>query len=323
MADEGDDNGNSILLKEWEQARDVLKTFDDRIHDLRKYGFTFVTGLFTIEGILLPFVSSAPSSTITPIAKFGVLAATTLLIIVLRWFDGNYQGFLYGASLRAIVIERFLNLEITDEISVRYEIEKLWIPKIVLYAGFEGAVFILAWALLPDFLSLSSGYIYFFVGAAAESILYYAFFSPQRLRNKLDWSLDRLVCRGGDRIRVMVTNLNSKKKWTGRGSKQNQAITWNRNQTAWRILNQMNRPVYSENVTQGPNPLYRRGIVEVKPGSSYTWSFEVNLEPGIYQISVNVARSNFRRLARELHVLPDLPNPPEVLREYNENIGVG
>ena len=63
-----------------ETDHDILKTFDDRIHDLRKYGFTFVTGLMAVEGILLPWkppIATTAASEISDEAKFGVLVATT------------------------------------------------------------------------------------------------------------------------------------------------------------------------------------------------------------------------------------------------------
>jgi hypothetical protein len=53
LATNGKNIGDNLFLEEWKQARDVLKSFDDRIHDLRKYGFTFITGLMAVEGILL------------------------------------------------------------------------------------------------------------------------------------------------------------------------------------------------------------------------------------------------------------------------------
>src|SRR2546422_2829705 len=39
-------------LEEWKTARDVLTKINERIHDLRKYGFSVVTTLLTISGFL-------------------------------------------------------------------------------------------------------------------------------------------------------------------------------------------------------------------------------------------------------------------------------
>ena len=119
--------------------------------------------------------------------KFGVLSATALLIIVLRWFDGNYQGFIYAINSRAIVIERLLNLELTEEIQDRFKASVLWLPTIILYAGFELAAIGLAWILPPGHNNLMSfpprrqdwvENLYLLL--LAEAGIYYAFFTPGR-----------------------------------------------------------------------------------------------------------------------------------------------
>jgi hypothetical protein len=91
-------------MEEWNQTREVLELFDDRIHDLRKYGFSFITGIMALQGFLLPFVPASPSreaSGLPDAAKFSALLATTFLIIAIRWFDGHYQGFQHGAAIRS------------------------------------------------------------------------------------------------------------------------------------------------------------------------------------------------------------------------------
>lgn len=287
-------NGDNRLLEEWKQARDVLKTFDDRIHDLRKYGFTFITALITVQGFLLPWVPPSGQQGAIGIpdpAKFGVLIATTLLIIVLRWFDGNYQGFLYGAATRAKVIERFLNLELTDEISVRYEIEKLGRPKIILYAGFEGAVIGLAFALLPEHIDWS---IYLLIGSIVESLIYYFRFSPEKLRGKFpgtDWAMDRLQCSTGQQVRIMMTNL----------SKQD--ICLNKNDIPWVIKNKNGQQVHTEVLAEN---------LEIRPGFSYVWDWKIpQIDPGIYRMFVNVnvnsieAKKEYRELARKVQIKPE------------------
>jgi hypothetical protein len=163
------------------------------------------------------------------VAKFGVLVATILLIIVLRWFDGNYRGYNYGVSVRAGVIERFLNLELTTTIDSRYKAEKLWLPIIILYIGFEFAVILLGVALLPKHYDWMG---YLSIGIVAEVSLYYSFASPERLRNLLGgtgWALDRIQCRQYEPIRIMVTNLNPN-KWHRSGT-----ISWEQNELAWVI----------------------------------------------------------------------------------------
>src|SRR5437867_6427418 len=169
-------------MEEWKQTREVLKIFDDRIHDLRKYGFSFVTALITLQGFLLPWIPPSGSGGATGIpdgAKFAVLIATALLIIVLRWFDGNYQGYLYGAAMRSKVIERLVNLELTNQMSLRYEVDRLWVAIIILYIGFEAAIIGFAVALLGNHYDWI---VYLTAGIVGELYLYYRFASPDRLR---------------------------------------------------------------------------------------------------------------------------------------------
>jgi hypothetical protein len=299
------ESGN-ILFEEWKQARELMKAFDDRIHDLRKYGFTFITGLMAAEGILLPWIPPTGSSEATGIpdeAKFGVLVATILLIIVLRWFDGNYQGYLYGVSVRAGVIERFLNLELTTTIAFRYKAEKLWLPQIILYIGFEFSVVLLAIALLPKHYDWIG---YLSIGIIAEGCLYYAFASPERLRNLLggtDWALDRIQCRQYEQIRIMVTNLNPR-KWRRSGT-----ISWAANEIAWEIIDKngnMTAATSHKEVVQTP--------IQLGPGWSYVWGWTAAVTPGIYRVKIyyyvminNIRQPQFRELARKIQVLPPLP----------------
>lgn len=285
MPESSDDN----FMTEWTETRNVLRVFDDRIHDLRKYGFTFVTGILTAQGILLPYVpatATAEPSGIPDEAKLGVLVATTLLIIVLRWFDGNYQGFQYGASMRAKVLERFHNLELSDTISLRYRVDKLWVPKIILYAGFEGAVIGLAYALLPEH---SSWVAYLTIGIVVENILYYRFASPERLRGKFagtDWALDRLRCTNGETVRIMLTNLGSTDRILEKDT------------IAWKILDKNNVEIHSETV---------HNTIKVTPSFSYVWAWNVgDKDPGIYRIKVNIDDNEERELSRKLYVVgPD------------------
>jgi len=41
-------------LLEWQTIRELLFKFDSLVHDIRKYGFSFVTALLTAQAILVP-----------------------------------------------------------------------------------------------------------------------------------------------------------------------------------------------------------------------------------------------------------------------------
>jgi hypothetical protein len=304
------DDYQSRLMQEWSAARDVLKTFDDRIHDLRKYGFTFITGLISVQGFLLPFIPSAGnaassatatgSSGIPDDVKFGVLIATTILIVVLRWFDGNYQGFQYGAAIRAKIIERFLNLELTDEISTSYEVQKLWFPKIVLYFGFEAAVVGLAWALLP--LHRLDWIIYLAAAIVVESGVYYKLGDPEKHRTKPkqdnDWALDKLRCSKGDQVQIMMTYL---------GPVAN--ITLRQAEAIWIIKDNAGIHKHTERMAD---------TVTLLKDQSFLWSWTVDVDPGIYRIVVNVEnKDTIRELDRKLEVVIK-PNSQDLFEKIQE-----
>jgi len=65
----------NVNFKEWEVARNVLKEFDDRIHDLRKYGFSFLTALLAAEALLIPgpIAEAAGKAGIPDLIKLAVL----------------------------------------------------------------------------------------------------------------------------------------------------------------------------------------------------------------------------------------------------------
>lgn len=102
-----------------------------------------------------------------------------------------------------MVIERLLGLELTDQISFRYEFSKLWRAKQFLFAAFQAAILGLFAAVLPIFTdaSLLAAFIIFAALMAFESFYYYHRISPDKLRGSVlgsDWAVDRVQCQRGD-----------------------------------------------------------------------------------------------------------------------------
>ena len=130
-----------IHLEEWKSARALLQFFDDKLHDLRKYGFSFVTALLSAEGILLSsdLARGAPVQ-----AKFAVFFVTLMLILALHLIDKNYRVFEKAATTRALVLERKLNIELSEIITDRYRIEQVNGAVIGVYVLFILCVLILA-----------------------------------------------------------------------------------------------------------------------------------------------------------------------------------
>ena len=115
-------------MEEWKSARKLLGQFDDRLHDLRKYGFSFITALLAAESILIPGpeAKAAGQAVIPDRIKLAVMLATLLLIMGMRLMDKHYRLFQEAAMVRAKIIERSLNLELSDAIAFRYNGEHFW-----------------------------------------------------------------------------------------------------------------------------------------------------------------------------------------------------
>ena len=133
----------ATALDEWKAAREVLEKFDDRQHDVRKYGVTFVAGLLTAQALL-----GGTSPPVPHRAKFAVMMATLVLIVALRLTEKDYQLFLRAASDRAITLEkRVLDFGLTRAISRQYEMNKMW--------SYVDAVY--------GFLAIASGILGYFI----------------------------------------------------------------------------------------------------------------------------------------------------------------
>src|SRR5581483_4575237 len=95
-------------LEEWKVARDVIAKGDERIHDLRKYGLTFICGLLTANAFLFH------KEAIDNWAAIGGCLVALVLLVTLRTVERQQQLLQQVAASRAIVLERSLNLELTD-----------------------------------------------------------------------------------------------------------------------------------------------------------------------------------------------------------------
>lgn len=329
----------SPLIDEWKTARSVLKEFDDRLHELRKYGFTLVTGLLAIQGFLLPFipaslpanettitltynttmteqliakenatkigaVSTAPATNGLPYhIKIAILAVTAVLVIALRWLDGTYQGFQRGAALRGKVIERFLNMELTDQIAVRFEADRLRNQVRLMYYGFEVALIILAFLFLPIFeggaiksptldLPLTL-FIVLLVSLIIEGIYYHYGVSPDSRRGPIsssEWAIDKLECKCGDQVRIMMTNVNTCAD-PERGIRHLLP-----NETIFDIVDDRGKSVFSD---ANPNPSKMVAHTDLRPGQSYVWMWNVHRDSGLYRIRVDTDTEGEKLLAQK------------------------
>jgi hypothetical protein len=147
----------SNQLEEWKIARGVIAAFDDRLDSLRRYGFTFITGLLTaqslLESNLILGTPSTATNTVPPSVKVAVITATMILIVALRLLDRGYIIQQKAAINRAITIEKSaksLNIELTKTIRDAYHQDKLWVFVPILYGLFAGAAGLLGMFLITD-----------------------------------------------------------------------------------------------------------------------------------------------------------------------------
>lgn len=115
---------------EWKSCLELTTKFDGYLLDLRKYGFSLLTGL-TAGSSFLGFAS--PSQ----ILQIGVIIVTMILVVVLYWVDVYYQNLLYGSVLRSRFLELFrLNRGLSNYVSALAGTRILPNTLYLLYGGF-------------------------------------------------------------------------------------------------------------------------------------------------------------------------------------------
>jgi hypothetical protein len=130
--------------QEWDAARDVLNNFDERLHDLRKYGFSFITGLLSVDAIF------AGPSTIPLSWKLAALIATLCLIVSLNLVDRNYRVIQLAATIDAQFLERRSDVNLTQTISRIYNDAHVKFFFQTVYIMFTLAALLLGWFILAD-----------------------------------------------------------------------------------------------------------------------------------------------------------------------------
>lgn len=87
-------------LHEWDTGMESIARFDGTLVDLRKYGFSFITGLITAQG----FFGYANTD---PLIRIIAILVTMVLVVILYWLDKYYFSLLYGMYVRLRFLERF------------------------------------------------------------------------------------------------------------------------------------------------------------------------------------------------------------------------
>ena len=170
---------NNEYLQEWLTTRELLRNYDDRIHDLRKYGFSFITALLTAQSLLIVGPTGIPD-----LVKVVVIGITILLILALSFFEKSYQIIQEAAVERALIIERNLNLELTESISYFFEGEKAHQYKFYVYVLFVLGANLLAAAIITPYSSCIPLIIYIAVLFSVTLITLFLFRSTSEITLK-------------------------------------------------------------------------------------------------------------------------------------------
>ncbi len=199
-------NASDPRPDEWAKARSTIDAADEHLSDLRKYGLSFIATLLTAQGITEVSVGQ-PNAYITPSVKLGITIASLLLILAMVVIERVDRSIQRAAALRAVVLERELGMELTEDIAAlyrRYNVDA-WVNVLyamfVLAAGGLGAAILnptalnFAWETWADFLATT---------IVLVLVLVIGFHRPDRL---IDWSLDRYRVVKGTPVVLTLTNI--------------------------------------------------------------------------------------------------------------------
>jgi len=187
-------------IDEWKEARSVLARLDGNLHDLRKYGFSFITALLAANSLI---GQGTGGVTIPSSVKLVIFIITLGLIVGLRVLDTNYTLFQQATSMRARILEKRLNLDITQTISRLFFLQTWWVYIQWLYLAFVALTTLLGLVVLyPNGLDMLV-----MVVAGVVSAVIVRGIHGKKLNSIEDWTLDRKVISGKAPLRITLTNL--------------------------------------------------------------------------------------------------------------------
>jgi uncharacterized membrane protein len=134
---------DDLGMVEWAECRTTIGRMDTALEDLRKYGFTLVTGLLTAGGIVGSATSSDTAAQVVPAAALIVM----VLVLGLFAVDMYYQVTMSGAVERALDLEARTEppVRVTRYISGNVERTRVIYAIPFVYTVFLGTAAALAW----------------------------------------------------------------------------------------------------------------------------------------------------------------------------------
>jgi len=205
--------------QEWSLARSLITWYEDKIHDLRKYGFSLVAALLTASAL-----TTLLSNNLAESARGVLIILICALLIAVFLFDRNYQFYQQVAARRAKILESEMNIKLSEEIAVWYYKQKMYVIMSVLYIIFIWITCALGFYITPT-------YWQYIAGAGATLIIcvfsVYDHYYPQKvgqIYKKIvskesieshkhilgeyigDWAIDKISCKSGETIKFTLTN---------------------------------------------------------------------------------------------------------------------
>lgn len=140
MSEKKDDK--EYLFEEWKECRKAIEHYGKFCGDLRKYGFTIITGLLSANAYLFIRVPE-----LMPWEKCAISSIMCLLIIGLFMSDRYYLTLIRGSVHRAIIIEQktYFPIELTSHLHEYALKAKIDIQTIFIY------FFFIIISLIPSF----------------------------------------------------------------------------------------------------------------------------------------------------------------------------
>ncbi len=290
--------------KEWVTARKSIDKFDGYTVNIRKYGFTFITGIITAQAILTPTPISYP-------VKFSVIVVTMALILAIALFEQYIRIMQHAAVQRALILERRLNIELTELIGFQYTLNHGNYFKYALYIVFIFGTCLFAFFIIginPDQLFENQlpldqiieimGVIILFVLSIISLIIIFHVYKYKIRPDGEDWTVDKVVCQRGKNVKITLTNVNNDKRMS--------------------IDPCSMVEIKREDNKEPPQKLYHCNLyhhIEIGPGNNFTWLWNTkNCSEGIYQIC---PKNREDPLQRKIMILN---NKKEEKQEKNVNI---
>ena len=281
---------DDLAVQEWKEARKVLGRYDDNLHDLRKYSFSFIVALLAADGLL-----SQGSDFPLPV-KATIIIATYGLIVAVRLLDKHYRQFQAAASLRAKMLENRLNLDLTTDISIYYNLGSWWNYVQVLYYALVFLAGLVGVAVLWPSPTLV---IAVFEAGLLSGILIWAI-DLEQINPLADWSVDRFVLKEGDPLRITFTDLDPSDKEDLRNSAKS---VWGTFDLEWSILEYggLNPAVLDSSAlqmgvqnTQTPDRTVL-GDDDLHYLGPRDWLSTMDFPPGLYKLKMEATKSGTKK----------------------------